>query len=90
MQKKELCEILKCSLVTLNKRLNSSKQIEKDMFGVLLNFDKDELIARIYGSYKSPIVELKLNLQKSTNIEDNINNLFENLELINKFLTSSK
>lgn len=90
MQKNELCEILGCSSTTLNRRLKSNKQIERDMFSVLLNFGKDELISRIYGGYEVKKVDIKLNLIKSTNIEDNINNLFTNLQELNKVISVTK
>ena len=90
MQKNELSEILGCSTTTLNRRLNSSKQLERDMFSVLLNFNKEELIARIYGGYEVKKVGLNLNLNKTTNIEENINNLFTNLQELNKTIQATK
>ena len=90
MTKAELCNILDCSEPTLNRRLNSSKQLERDIFGVLLNFNKDELIARMYSGHTIQDLDLKLNLSKSTNIEENINNLFKNVEELNKTIQTTK
>lgn len=90
MQKNELRDILGCSLSTLDRRLNSTKQYEKDVFRVLLNFNKDELITRIYQGYQVNKIELNMELNKSTNIEENINNLFKNVEELHKLIQTTK
>ena len=67
MKKIELCGILGCSETTLNRRLNSSKQYEREMFAVLLNFNRDELITRIYQGYEVERIDLNMNLNESAN-----------------------
>lgn len=90
MTKTELCNILGCSLETLNKQLNSNKQLNQDMFKILLNFNKNELISKIYNGYEVSKIDLNLKLEESTNIEESIKNIFANLKELNKIIIATK